>query len=138
MLAIIIVLIIIIVVLIHKNRTLAHEYLKGFWRADEAYAASAGADEIMLYVGEGGDTHLLVIGGEEISQTFKMEYSAPFITINPSLVNMKARISGDEPVWGVDTVKLRLDINAGLLTITNGEEILAILYKDNEVSDLAI
>lgn len=47
----------IIVINIFRKNEYIHEYLQGLWIADEAFCNDSGIDGMVIYIGDGTDTH---------------------------------------------------------------------------------
>lgn len=137
--AAIVVLIIIIVFIIVRNRNNVRKFMNGFWRADASFAEAAGADEILLYIGEDDVAHFAVVGSDvEISETFSFSPRLPILPTLREVVATNIRLDNYNlaDIWLALDVKFEFDVVAGFLKISSGDEVLALLYKDNEVSDI--
>jgi hypothetical protein len=142
---IVVVVILLIFCLSRINKNIGEEFIYGFWKADESFAATAEVKDMMMSIGRykgGRNCHFVVVGDDDevISQEFHMTYSRGFMPLlTPNRQIFYATITGGlEEIWETDRVIFDVDVARGVMRVydKNKEEAFAILYKNNEISDI--
>ena len=111
--------------------------IDGFWRVSDEFKNEANIDELMLYFSpDGGYCTMVVDGQVEFNDVvnFSMSNKTWF-----GKDNVVYSCKMDKDIPGIPTnVRIEVEFSTGLMQITSGEKIYALLYKDNEASSLKL
>lgn len=140
------IIIIILIIIVHhsyrgENVSLNEKFLYGLWAADETFCEQCDSDSFMLFIGEPNDK----------SSRNKVCRDA-YLVVTPDIANEKIEITYSKPRLPKDKYKFavtntstllptevdfEIDIITGLLKISKDGTVYALLYKNNEVTDIA-
>jgi len=117
--------------------------IQGFWVVSEQFKNEAKIDQLIFYFNKGEghmyDGYILTrIDGEvSVSSHVKFEIHPCNYFANDSY---KLTIYGDNEVYNVfpKIMNMKIDRNAGSMTLTHNKKVYALLFKDNQSSDKII
>lgn len=125
-----------------ENVNLYEKYMHGLWKADEEFCEQCDADQFMLFIGDPNKNSnrnfverscYLLVTPDSANEKIVISYTKPRKVKDK--YTLQVNIQGTELI--PDEVEFEFDIIKGLVKISKDKTIYAILYRDNEVTDLA-
>jgi hypothetical protein len=121
------------------------EFLTGMWKGDDAFCESSGLSSMLLYIGSpDGKRHtqrecFLVMNNDITCQEIKISYrrgKTPWGRVGKYRVKADIEFSED-PVWPEKNLTFDFDMLTGKLCIHCDGNLYGLLYRDNELTDMA-
>lgn len=114
--------------------------IHGFWVVSEQFKTKAKIDQLILYFNKGEgyayDGYILIrIDGEvSVSSNVKFEIHPCSYFANDEY---NLTIYGDEELYEIlpQTMKMKIDRNAGSMSLVHNKKVYALLFRDNQSSD---
>lgn len=142
--AVIIVLIIIVVFITRRRNMMYNEYMIGVWQVDEDYARDSGLDDMVMYINSEHTGYLVIMnnGGKEVDDGVgeiisKFDFN-PLPLWGKTRINLKNNNNNSDlyELWEVDYIIIDIDIPMGVMKICSRDQILAVLVKNNSLSEV--
>lgn len=116
-----------------------NDELVGFYKAPETFLEDAEIQSMLLYIGKKTngkrDAHMIVTAGDEV--VINTSFS---VKITKKILSSKYEFECLEPINDTYPTKLTMEFDkvSKRMTLVDGDTVYAVIYKDNELSDIKL